>query len=63
MEIVNKKQELAQYLQQTLAESLDWRPAFPLPGLPHYLKLSFQIWSGRLVGRDCLFFFSSADFV
>jgi hypothetical protein len=55
---VNKKQELAKYLEEMIAESLDWRPAFTLPGLPHYLKLSFQIWSGRLIGTDCLFLFS-----
>lgn len=55
---MDRRKELTRYIEETLGERIEWLPASPPVGLPHHLKLSFQIAKGRLLGTKCLFLFS-----
>jgi transposase len=55
---VDRKKELTRYIEEMLGERIDWLAASSPAGLPHHLKMSFQIARGRLLGTESLFLFS-----
>lgn len=54
---MNKKKALNRYIEETLGESIEWRTGPTTSGLPLYLKMSFHMSRGQLMGSECIFLF------
>ena len=55
--LMNKKKALNRYIEETLGESIEWRTGPTTSGLPLYLKMSFHMSRGQLMGSECIFLF------